>query len=345
MSDLELLREFRSEVSAPDEHVVAQARRDMFNEAGSTRAGFFRRRRSRGHLESRRLPARARIALGLAISAALAVAVLALLPGGHPGGAESAAAAVLQRAANTAASHGAVSAPKPGQYLYTKTKSLGEDTVVPDFGPNNHQYFSVLITRVQETWVGTDESGRQLTTTGKATLPTDQDRSVWIAAGRPDLGGNQTYGGLFKPGELYYRDLSKLPADTEKLRTLIEGRKVEGGPPGDAETFTIIGDLLHETYAPPALRAALYRIASELPGVQLIGDIKDPMGRTGVAVGYPGGGFLHELIFDPNTAALLAQTAVVTDPARAHTTVSVGTTVSWDAYLASGITDSTNDRP
>ena len=27
--------------------------------------------------------------------------------------------------------------------------------------------------------------------------------------------------------------------------------KVEGGPPGDAETFTIIGDLLRETYAPP----------------------------------------------------------------------------------------------
>jgi len=52
-----------------------------------------------------------------------------------------------------------------------------------------------------------------------------------------------------------------------------------GGPPGDWETFAIIGDLLRETHAPPALRAALYEVAANLSGVEYIGEVKDAVGR------------------------------------------------------------------
>jgi len=44
--------------------------------------------------------------------------------------------------------------------------------------------------------------------------------------------------------------------------------KVEGGPPGPAEAFTQVGDLLRETDASPALRAALYSAAAGLAGVK-----------------------------------------------------------------------------
>ena len=73
----------------------------------------------------------------------------------------------------------------------------------------------------------------------------------------------------FKAGELHYLDLSNLPTDQSELRTLIEERRVEGGPSGDWETFAIIGDLLRETYASPELRSALYQVAANLPGVEL----------------------------------------------------------------------------
>jgi hypothetical protein len=285
------------------------------------------------------------VAAGVAAAAvAIAVAVPAMLPGGHPGGAPNAAAAALLRAARVAATQESTPLPSPGQYVYTKTEAVYESDWA-DVGPNHDQYFSVLTPVVREAWIGTDGSGRLLETNGTPTFLTEHDRSVWLAAGRPDLGGNKTHDESYRPGGLFYLDLTKLPTDPGELRTMIEERKVEGGPPGDAETFTIIGDLLRETYAPPELRAALYQIASELPGVELIGNVKDPVGRDGIAVAYPNDGILHELIFDPNTSALLAERTVITDPGQAHLQVSAGTVVGWAAYLASGIVDSTDQRP
>ncbi len=279
-----------------------------------------------------------------AAAVAIALAVPALLPGGRPGGAQSVAADVLLRAAGAAAAQEATPPPGPGQYVYTKTQAAWESTWA-GVGTSHDQSFSVLMPVTREAWIGTDGSGRLLETNGNPTFLTEYDRSVWIASGRPDLGGNATHDEAYEPGGLSYLDLTKLPTDADELRAMIEERKVEGGPPGDAETFTIIGDLLRETYAPPALRAALYRIASELPGVELIGHVKDPVGRAGIAVAYPNSGVRHELIFDPETSALLAERTVITDPTQAHLQVPTGTVVGWAAYLASGIVDSTSQRP
>ena len=133
--------------------------------------------------------------------------------------------------------------------------------------------------------------------------------------------------------------------DRFELRAKIESREIESGPPGDAETFTIIGDLLRETYAPPALRAALYQVAAGLPGVELVGETKDHEGRDGVGVAYTSEGIRHELIFDPDTSALLGEQDVVVDPAPTHLDVGAGTVLGWAAYLSSGVVDSISDRP
>jgi hypothetical protein len=274
-------------------------------------------------------------------AAALVIAVAApTLLGSRRGGAQDAAAAVLLRVAKVAATRHAVVPPEPGQYVYTKTEAVWESDWA-DVGPNHDQYFSVLMPVVREAWIGPDGSGRLREETGEPTFLTDHDRSVWIAAGRPALGGNETRDESHGAGGLSYLDLSTLPTDPAALRRMIEERTVEGGPPGNAETFTIVGDLLRETYAPPELRAALFEIASELPGVELIGTVEDPMGREGIAVAYPSDGILHELIFDPTTSALLAERTVVADPGEANLQVPAGTVVGWAAYLASGIVDST----
>jgi hypothetical protein len=355
MNDLELLRQFRSEAEPPDRKVVESAYRRMLAEPDTARA------ERRSPRRPRHLAAPAHIALAACVAAATAAAVLVLVPSRHPGGIQSAAAAVLQRAADTAASQAPVGPPGPGQYVYTKTRSLSEvDTY--DVGPNHDLYFAVSVPVVREAWIAPDGSGRILETDGTPTFLTSRDRSAWIAAGRPALPAATTSDQSFAPsngngpgcektrtggacGGLFYLDLGKLPTDVAALRTMIEDRKIEGGPPGDGETFTIIGDMLRETYAPPQVRSALYQIASELPEVRLIGNVKDPTGRPGVAVAYPANGVLHELIFDPSTSALLGERTVIADPDRAGLEVPAGTVVDWSAYLASGIVDSTSERP
>jgi hypothetical protein len=311
------------------EHLVEELARET--EAGRARLGRGGRRR---------WP----LAAGVAAAAvAIAVVVPSLVPGGHPGGAQNAAAEVLLRAARVAAERETGALPGPGQYVYTKTEAVWENGWA-DVGPNHDEYFSVLMPVVREAWIGTDGSGRLLETNGTPTFLTEHDRSVWIASGRPDLGGNKTHDESYEPGGLSYVDLTKLPTDEAELRAMIENREVEGGPPGEAETFTIIGDLLRETFAPPQLRAALYRVASELSGVELIGNVEDPVGRAGVAVAYRTDGVRHELIFDPGTSALLAERTVITDPSGLYSQVPAGTVVGWAVYLASGVVDSTDQR-
>ncbi len=338
MNDIELLRRFRSEVPPPDEDARSEALSAMLQ---------------RGELDRRRTAPRRsgrwRVPAAVAAAAvAIAVAGPALVPGGHRGGASPAAAAVLLRAAQVAAQQEADSPPGPGQFVYTKTQNAYAN-VWADAGPN-HEGFSVLMPEVREAWIATDGAGRLLETTGTPRFLSDQDRAVWEATGKPDLGANKTSDESFPAaapdkGGLFYFDLSGLPTDPDALRAKIESREVEGGPPGDAETFTIIADMLRETYAPPALRAALYKIAAGLSGVDLIGDMKDPAGRDGIAVAYTHAGQRHELIFDPHSSALLGERYVVTDSSKGGFRVEPGTVVGWAAYLSSGIVDATSQRP
>jgi hypothetical protein len=174
---------------------------------------------------------------------------------------------------------------------------------------------------------------------------TSLDRAAWVAAGEPDLTGGATADQTYAAGGLSYLDLSKLPTDPARLEHLIENRTIEGGPAGDAETFTIVGDLLRETDAPPAVRSALYTIAADLSDVRLIGTTRDHLGRPGTAVAYVSHGLSRELIFDPRTSALLAEQTAVEDPSQVNPPVPAGTVLDWTVYLGSGVVDSTTATP
>jgi hypothetical protein len=279
---------------------------------------------------------RRRWRLAFAATAAVAVVVIVasvVLPSGETGGASPAAAAVLHRAARAAAHQQATAPPSPGQFLYTKSEGLVENTTVPAGG----KAFNVFQTVTRESWIAPDGSGRIHQVEGQPRLATPADHAAWIADGRPDLNdGSGNEDTALDPGGLSYVDLSKLPADPAELKQLIENRSIEGGPSGDAETFTIIGDLLRETYAPPAVRSALYTIASELPGVELIGATHDHLGRPGTGVAFVAHGLSHELIFDPRTSALLAEQTVEEQ---------TGSVLDWTCYLSSGVVDSTHSTP
>jgi hypothetical protein len=292
------------------------------------------------HIHAERAPRlaplrRRRFALGTAVVAATAsVAAAVILFGAGGAGPSPAAAAVLRHAARTAAQQPATDPPAPGQFVYTKS----EGTVVNSAGTDG-QTINFYENGTREAWIGPDGSGRLREEHSPPRFVTSSDKAAWIAAGKPDLSGSRNSDETFAAGGLSYLDLSKLPSDPAQLKQLIENRTVEGGPPGDAETFTIIGDLLRETYASPGVRSALYTIASELPGVQLVGPVKDELGRSGTAVAYVSHGISDELILDPQTSALLAERQVVTGNGS---WAPVGTVLESTAYVRSGVVDSTS---
>jgi hypothetical protein len=289
---------------------------------------------------------------------ALAIAVPIALPGGGTGGAEPAAAALLHRVALLAAQQPPEPAPLPGQYLYTRSENTPNLLYVVGDGTT----FRFTAPNIRESWIGPDGSGRILNTPGAVTFPTDRDRLAWIEAGSPDLRWVVEDDDEFDhlgPGVLTFSDYSDLPTDPEELLDLIESRELIGGPAGDWETFVIIGDLLRETYTHPQVRAALYQVAAELPGVELVGRVVDGAGRPGMAVAYTkwnsDAPSRTELIFDPTTAELLGEHEVLV----ADSTVDVesggpgavygavgpdGTHTFSSTHVVSGVVDSTTER-
>ena len=302
----------------------------------------------------RRRPRRKTVIAIAAAGLAIAIAIPIALPGGVTGGADPAAAAVLHRVALRAATQPTEPLPGPGQYLYTRSKSFSTHLYV--VGDGNTFLFRQPSSG--ESWIAPDGSGRLLDISGAVTFPTEKDRATWVAAGSPDLYENLTEDELFDPGELYIADHADLPSDPEELLELIERREVIGGPSGDWETFAIIGDLLRETSLQPKVRAALYQIAAELPGVELVGRVMDGAGRQGVAVAYrhedSDAPSRLELIFDPMTAELLGENEVLV----ADSTVDVesggpgaiyggvgptGTKTYSTTFLVSGVVESTTE--
>jgi hypothetical protein len=292
---------------------------------------------------------RLRLVAALAAAAALLVALSTLILGGD-GQVQPALGQVLRAAAAVAAAQPAEPPPGPGQYFYTRSREAYLTTSV-GFTPRCATHpcdrehpreatraWSVLTPRVRQTWIAADGAGRARVVSGKPEFLTAGQRRAWKAAGSPHLGS----GGVedFALSGQPFLDTSNLPTEPKALRKLIEARKIPrvDGPPGEAETFTLIGDMLRNTYLPPAFRAALYRVVAELPKVELLGEVKDPVGRTGIGVAFTKGSTTHELIFDPKTSALLGERELAAHRIP-ELQVPAGTETGSATYLESKVVD------
>jgi hypothetical protein len=285
----------------------------------------------------------------LAAVAALLVALPTLILGGG-GKVQPALGQVLRTAAAVAATQPAEPRPGPGQYFYTRSREAYLTSV--GFNPRcathpcdrEHPWeatreWSALAPRIRQTWIAANGAGRARVVSTKPEFLTAGQRKAWKAAGSPHLGS----GGVedFALSGQPFLDTSHLPTQPKALRRLIEARKIPlvDGPPGEAETFTLVGDMLRSTYLPPAFRAALYRVVAELPKVELLGEVKDPVGRTGIGVAYTKGSLTHELIFDPATSALLGEREVAARRIPEFQ-VPAGTETGSVTYLESKVVDS-----
>jgi hypothetical protein len=346
MNEIELLRQLRPKLPAarPESRTAA-------------RAGLLARIEQSAR--PRTAPLWRRPRLRLAVAAVGLAAILIALPIGILGGGgevQPALGQVLRRTAEIAAAQGPV-APGPGQYLFTRSKSayLHATGYNPrcETHPCDREHpwevtdeWSVLVPSEREAWISLDGSrrGRVREVTGKPRFVSAGQRAGWLAAGSPPLprAGQVEDSAVWGGGGTL--DASELPTDPPALRQLIEAREIPGvsGPPGEAETFTLIGDMLRETYLPPAVRAAIFELTAELPGVELLGEVQDPVGRSGTGIAFTDHkrGVRHELIIDPATSALLGERESIVESGAWGFKAPPGTPVGYAAYLESKVVDS-----
>jgi hypothetical protein len=103
--------------------------------------------------------------------------------------------------------------------------------------------------------------------------------------------------------------------------------------------FVIVGDIMRAGPVSPTARAALYRAAAYIPGVTLVGEVRDSLGRPGLAVAFRADGVREELVFDPETSALLAERRVLESPVAWLPGVPAGTVIGESAIIGSRLVD------
>jgi hypothetical protein len=299
----------------------------ILDELGADLRRAFRTRERR---RRRRLPA--------AALAAAAAATFALVTGLDTGHVAPTAAEALRRAAR-AALDAPAPFPRADQYFYVHSSRIDLTTPEP---PRPGE--AGLVTTERRFWISLERPGHLEQRFVAARFPgaTEAQRR----AGEEQVRGlSKTYplgrAHRFHLGDfkLTREQLLAFPTDPrtvyDRLRANVGGR----GHSPDGEVFTEIGDALREQPAPAALRAGLYGALALIPGIELVGDVTDRVGRRGVAVAFTEIGVRNELIFDPDTSELLAERSVLLDPKAAEIPLPAGTVIGDSVYLERAVAD------
>jgi hypothetical protein len=303
------------ELPAGRQHILKEHPMSELRLAASPAAGRPATRR-------RRIPV---IAIAATGAAALAAAlVVALLPANTPG-ASPAAVQLLANIATTAARQPAPQV-RNSQFWYIKSWGAG-------MGCNAATGKCVLDKpHKRQIW----QSVSNLCVTG---LLREHGQNIPLA-----YTGNRQHcpyrGGVNDPT---YRFLQSLPTDPHALLSLIE-RQMSGQQSPPQEAFITIGDLLGEAIAPPRVSAALYRAAALIPGITVVADAADAIGRHGVAVAMTVEGVRNEWIFSKQTLRYLGARGVYIAKPR-DLNITIGSIAYEGAVLQRAFVDHAGQIP
>jgi hypothetical protein len=297
--------------------VAARAATDAAPARSSTRS-------ARGTAGRWSLPRRRPLLLAAAaVVIAGVLLALGLTDAGTGSGPSPAIAAVMNRLARIAAS-GPSLAPKTGQYLSVRSVS-DYPAIIGTTGRTPCVTYAIDHRHV---WIAADGSGLLRDTTGSTTYPTPSDRALCASIiHRPSTSGETS--NLWFADECFeLGPTNDMQALSTNPRTLLQQmRRIDGGPRTPAEDLVHVDDFLRETDASPRLRAALYRAAAIIPGVQLLGSVRDHFGRQGLGVALTAHRARTELIFNPHTAALMGEQSTGSTPGSSY----------WAVYLSSRV--------
>ncbi|MEU3962603.1 CU044_5270 family protein [Streptomyces buecherae] len=252
-------------------------------------------------------------------------------PGAHGGGDEKGGAPELLARAATAAERGRGFHPRDGEFTYVRSRSAvaagsGDETACAFVEP----------LRQRQIWRSVDGSRAGL-------LRSEQYPGERIRLD-PDPPG---------PTSTAFRHLQRLPRDPAALLRALSPAG-SAGRPSDQQVFRTVGGMLAETVLPPATEAALYRAAARIPGVVVIRDAVDAVGRRGVAVARVDEvtGERDEWLFDREGLRLLGVRVVLVDPEKAPgtdrekcDTPKAGAVTSTTAVVDRGVVARPGEQP
>jgi RNA polymerase sigma-70 factor (ECF subfamily) len=326
MDEISLLRRSRNDIPERDAEDIARGRAALFAAIDSNMP-----------YAAEQPPRRRRAATWAGVSmlgaGALALTLVAANLAGIPGtgGADAAAAAVLESAA-AATVEGSDPIVGPGQFMLVQTDHVS-------IGSGNLDSSAETVS-----FIGS--------TRGELYVPSDRsDNWVWVRCGIVPV---QTFGprseelaAIFvrddvdtfrvAPGGVLYEDATIMgvpnydsyPRDPEQLleeiyrstlipgaaRDVVTGEARDGqmGPSRDGAAFVRIADLLRVGTVPADLRAALYKTAALIPGVSVTEQQATLNGATGTAIGRveTTSNIRQDLIIDPVTGQFIGERQVL----------------------------------
>jgi hypothetical protein len=223
----------------------------------------------------------------------------------------------------------------PGRYIYTRSHSEYLSIV------GDQPAYAVLVPNERESWMALDGTGWMKTSNGKLIWLSDRDRERWIAAGRPDLTGkgDDNAIGVDDQGGPMPMSTPSLPTDPDRLYAQLS----RGNTPD--QTFQALQSDLQESYTTAAQRAALFEVATRIPGVKRNDVATDHDGRSGTGFTFDDtdNKMRTELIIDSQTHALLGSTTT-TLPGY-WTGYKSGTVIGWTVIDRVEVVDKIRQRP
>jgi hypothetical protein len=291
--------------------------------------------------------ARRRFAIPALAVSAVALALLASVGVGRDPGTADAAAMVLRQAAQKLGD--APAAPLgAGQYWYVESRGLTLSTgALADDGGS----YSALVTTVHKLWIARDGSGRIVRTDADPQWLTPADRERWEAAGSPAIATGSGIDEPQAPGSmvfpfggrsLTYAELRALPSDADLLAPMVEHAAVGKSWSLAWQELDLIAELLRNAPLSPQQGAALYEVASRLPGIELVGPTHDSTGRPGMGIAVASNGFRQELVLDPASGRLLGEFQTSLEQ---HGDLAAGTLIEAVSYVSSGVVEGTGAAP
>jgi len=304
-----------------------------------------------------------------AATAAVITAITSITPGVPVSPAS--AAAVLNQAA-VAAGRQKPLVLGPGEYLYTKIRSLSDGS-----WSINHHIFYPEYTYTDQSWLTAPGTGEEIMTVRSPVTFAHNSRGEWIAAGRPRLfshNPDKPFVSWYtepKPGSgagwIVFRghriisrgtagslvpleNLSHLPTNPAALAQAITHHKtglasinadVED-PSSPAGAFHAAMEILsiRSVGGTPALRSALFKVMAEQPGIKLTGHTTTRSGQAGTGlVTPPNHGVVFKVIIDPATGQIL-ETDEYASNEYAH-----GVAEQWTEYLTTAVVSKTGRLP
>lgn len=272
----------------------------------------------------------------VALAAALLIAPVLRLLGPAPG-ASARAAGILRLAALAAQRQPALTI-RPSQFIFVKSV---ESSVVTTMTRSGRLADARMYTQLRESWLSASGRRNGLVREQPKTAPwPGRPTGPWHSFTLPGCRGHVP---ALAPSRCppYPGYLRNLPTSAAAMLAYLY-RQSHGVKPRSLYAFVAASDLIRDSYARPAVMAALFEAVARIPGVSVVSGAVTMVGRHGIAVQITFAGYSHQLIFDRRSYAFIGDRDVAVSAASG---LKAGTVTDSTAILRLAVVDRAGQLP